>query len=228
MSYPIPITISSYSGTYTDEQVYSVFPPFLDPLPWDFEAPVDPEKQPLIRFKITNILRTGETAIAIHTSHAVVDGISLFRVLNMLNDLYCGANLADMTPVNYESYFSPPPPYLEPGGEAYKRAMSKMPFLEQGHTGQVILEKWLKALADTDRVDLFFTKEHMDVLSRRANAGRPKDAKPLSTGTVLPAYLFTVFNRVYGKPRFNRVLSVLGVSLQFFFNKYAWIITFSF
>ncbi|KLO13166.1 hypothetical protein SCHPADRAFT_928746 [Schizopora paradoxa] len=214
LSYPIPITVSSYSGTYTDEEVYDAFPPFLDPLPWTYEPPQDPENHPLTRFKITNILRSGETAVAIHMCHAVVDGISLFRVLNLLNDLYCGASVSDLVPVNYENYFSCSPPYLEPEGETYARVMAKMPILEKGYDSQVLLNKWLNSMEGTDRVDLFFTKEHMDLLLRRANVNSPTKGKRLTTASVLPAYLFTVLNRVYGRPKFNRFLSVLGIRGQ--------------
>ncbi len=72
------------------------------------------------------------------------------------------------------------------------------------------MNKWMQSMQDTDRVDLFFTKEQMDVLVRRANASLPAKAGRVTTATVLPAYLFTVLNRVYGQPKFNRVLSVLG------------------
>ncbi len=163
------------------------------------------EDQPLTRFKITNITRTGETAVAIHTCHVVADGIALFRVLNLLNDLYCGASVTDQVPVSFENYVGPSPPYLDPTGDAYARALARTPILAKGYEPETHLNKWMQSMEGTDRVDLFFTKEQMDVLVRRANARLPANAKCVSTASVLPAYLYTVLNRVYGLPKFNRV-----------------------
>jgi len=168
----------------------------------------------LTRFKITNLTRTGETAIFVSMCHCVVDGVSLFRVLNILNDLYCGASVSDQVPVSYENYFGPSPPYLDPAGEMYARALAKTSILAKGYEPQTHMNKWMQSMQDTDRVDLFFTKEQMDVLVRRANASLPAKAGRVTTATVLPAYLFTVLNRLYGQPKFNRVLSVLGVRGQ--------------
>ncbi|KLO13161.1 hypothetical protein SCHPADRAFT_380582 [Schizopora paradoxa] len=214
LSYPIPITVSNYAGTYTEDELYNVFPPILDPIPWVYWPPQDMENHPLTRFKITNLTRTGETAVAIHMCHAVVDGISLFRVLNMLNDLYCGAKLTSQKPVSFENYLGPPPPYLDPTGDAYARALERTPILKKGYDPETHLNKWMQSMLDTDRVDLYFTKDQMEILVQRANALLPAGTAHVKAASVLPAYLFTVLNRAYGRPKFNRALSVLGVRGQ--------------
>ncbi len=203
--------MSSYTGVYTEEQLNNALPAIMDSIPWIYMPPQDIENHPLTRFKITNLTRTGETAIFVSMCHCVVDGVSLFRVLTILNDLYCGASVSDQVPVSYENYFGPSPPYLDPAGETYARALAKTSILAKGYEPQTHMNKWMQSMQDTDRVDLFFTKEQMDVLVRRANASLPAKAGRVTTATVLPAYLFTVLNRVYGQPKFNRVLSVLCV-----------------
>ncbi|KLO09438.1 hypothetical protein SCHPADRAFT_907771 [Schizopora paradoxa] len=216
-SYPIPVTTASYTGVYTEEKLNNIFPEIMDSIPWIYSPPADLENHPLTRFKLTHLTRTNETVIFVSMCHCIVDGIALFNVLHMLSDIYCGANVSDLAPraVTYENYLGNPPPYLDPSGDAYKRALARTPILEKGYEPDAHLNKWMQSMADTDRVDLFFTKEQMDVLVRRANAKLPAKSGRVTTATVLPAYMFTVLNRVYGKPRFNRVLSVLGVRGMF-------------
>jgi len=147
-SYFIPVTFSSYEDSYTEEQLYNTFQPILDPIPWTFWPPEDVESHPLTRFKVTNLTQTGETAITIHMCHVIADGFSMLRVLNILSDLYCGASVSEQMPATFETYFDRPPPYLDPAGEAYSRALSRLPNFSMGYAPHALSAKW-KEYAET-------------------------------------------------------------------------------
>lgn len=138
----------------------------------------------------------------------------MLRVLNILSDLYCGASVSEQMPATFETYVDGPPPFLDPSGEAYTRALLRLPNFSKGYAPHDHFAKWKEYTDNTELVNILFSKKQIGIILRRANATLPANAERVFTADVIPAYVFTVLNRAYGSPKFNRILTVLGVRFQ--------------
>ena len=72
---PIPLIISSSTSVMTEDCLYSEPVPndLVDPLPWTF-FPLDDKQmseQPLIKFKLVELVMTGQTSLSVHASHVL-------------------------------------------------------------------------------------------------------------------------------------------------------------
>ena len=105
---PIPITISESDLIVTEEALREGIPELCDRMNWSFAPPPDIAEQPLVRWKITWLPQTGDTAIVIHACHVLGDGGVIAQMQSTVSDFYQG-RAPEWPMPTYEKYFELPP-----------------------------------------------------------------------------------------------------------------------
>ncbi|KDQ11318.1 hypothetical protein BOTBODRAFT_35402 [Botryobasidium botryosum FD-172 SS1] len=160
--------------------------------------------EPLLRFKITNFRRTGETALGISWHHVLGDAYALLCFTHTLSSFYQGLPSPYPQPTFAKHFFSPPP--IDPATVSTFEAI--MPHLVNDYDRVGLIEKLTKMLEETEQVHLRFSKSQLEEIRDRVHQDAV-DGETFSRQDCLTAYLVTVLTRVLDVP-VQRVITVLN------------------
>jgi hypothetical protein len=204
---PVPITVGESDLIITEEALREGIPELCDRMNWTFAPPPDIAEQPLVRWKVTWLPQTGDTAIVIHACHVLGDGGVIAQMQSTVSDFYQG-KAPEWPMPTYEKYFELPPRLP---AERFNEVLHKhIPNLINDYDPKTFMEMYQSQVNATERVDLIFSLEQLRLLQRIANE-QAGTGNRLSRGDALIAYTITLFNRTYPQP-FNQLMNVVHVS----------------
>ena len=194
----------------SEESLREGIPELCDRMPWSYSPPDDIHAHPLVRWKITWLPKTGDTAIVIHACHVLGDGGVIAQMQSTVSDFYQGRAPEWPLPT-YEKYFELPPRLPK---ERFDEVLHRhIPNLVNDYDPITFMDMYDKQIKATERVDLVFSLEQLRLLQRVANEQAGTGNK-LSRGDALIAYCITLFNRTYSYT-FNQLMNVVHVSHYF-------------
>lgn len=221
----IPLTVSkNHDIDPTDSFMTEPHPELADTLETNFEAAKNHENEPLIKFRVTEWTKTGETSIAMSVSHCAGsysmplastwsltvtfrcqtgDALAMFHIMVIFSAYYTGEP-APPTPT-FEKYLDPVPSCPR------SQLTTTLPYLSLlaiDYRAEELMKMNVMRYSNTERVELRITRRELNKLKERVI--RTTGDGTLSSMECLAGYLATLQSRIDDVPvqEINHIVNV--------------------